>query len=314
MDATASAAEQADVLKALKTALTKKGDAAEAKAVADRLAKIDDQLDADFLRDAIPFTPAPFAGRTAKSDRVAVVELFTGAQCPPCVAADVAFDAVGKSYKADDVVLLQYHLHIPGPDRLTNADSEKRQNYYGVNATPTLFIDGQPGFKGGGPKAFSKAKYDDLTKLVNPVLDTPAGAKVKLTADRKGSKISIHAEASDANKEADDVHLRLVLVEEEVRYPGNNGQRLHSDVVRAFPGGIEGVALKDKAASQDAEINLDDLRKAKSDYWETANKKRAFIDDEQPIDLKRLKVIAFVQDDGTKEILQAAQVDVPDAK
>ncbi|HVS34832.1 MAG TPA: hypothetical protein VMS17_04565, partial [Gemmataceae bacterium] len=115
LDATASASEQADVLKALKTALTKKGDAAEAKDVAARLAKIDDQLDAEFLRDAIPFTPTQFTGRTSKSDRVAVVELFTGAQCPPCVAADVAFDAVGKSYKADDLVLLQYHLHIPGP-------------------------------------------------------------------------------------------------------------------------------------------------------------------------------------------------------
>ena len=59
---------------------------------------------------------------------MALVELFTGAQCPPCVAADIAFDAEAvKSYKAADVVLLQYHLHIPGPDPLTNADSEKRQ-------------------------------------------------------------------------------------------------------------------------------------------------------------------------------------------
>ena len=30
--------------------------------------------------------------------------------------------------------------------------------------------------------------------------------------------------------------------------------------------------------------------------------------------IKHLKVIAFIQDDDTKEILQAAQVDVPGAK
>ncbi|HVS40319.1 MAG TPA: hypothetical protein VMS17_32480, partial [Gemmataceae bacterium] len=62
------------------------------------------------------------------------------------------------------------------------------------------------------------------------------------------------------------------------------------------------------------EINLDDLQKAQSDYWDTAAKKRPFIDDDQPIDLKRLKVIAFVQDDATKDILQAVQVDLPEVK
>ena len=52
------------------------------------------------------------------------MELFTGAQCPPCVAADVAFDVLEKTYKPADLVLIQYHLHIPGPDPLTNAASE----------------------------------------------------------------------------------------------------------------------------------------------------------------------------------------------
>ena len=55
--------------------------------------------------------------------RVVVVELFTGAECPPCVSADVAFDALLETYKPNEVVLLEYHLHIPGPDPLTNADS-----------------------------------------------------------------------------------------------------------------------------------------------------------------------------------------------
>ena len=57
------------------------------------------------------------------ANKVAVLELFTGAQCPPCVAADVAFDALEKSYKHTDLILLQYHMHIPGPDPLTNPDT-----------------------------------------------------------------------------------------------------------------------------------------------------------------------------------------------
>ena len=61
------------------------------------------------------------ANQTGTAGTVPVlVELFTGAECPPCVAADLAFDALGKTYKPTDVVLLEYHLHIPGPDALTN--------------------------------------------------------------------------------------------------------------------------------------------------------------------------------------------------
>ena len=53
-----------------------------------------------------PWWPPPvYAGRKGKSDRVVLVELFTGAQCPPCVTADLAFDALDKTYKPDDVVL-----------------------------------------------------------------------------------------------------------------------------------------------------------------------------------------------------------------
>ena len=54
------------------------------------------------------------------------MEIFTGAECPPCVAADVGFDALLKSYKPTEFIGLQHHLHIPGPDPLTNADTVAR--------------------------------------------------------------------------------------------------------------------------------------------------------------------------------------------
>ena len=50
----------------------------EAQAIAPRLAKLEDQLDAEFLKTAIPFKPETYAGRKAKSNRVAVVEPGTG--------------------------------------------------------------------------------------------------------------------------------------------------------------------------------------------------------------------------------------------
>ena len=69
---------QAAVLKILSGALKKAGKNDEGKEVDAKLVKLDDALDKEFLKAAIPFKPEPFAGRKGKSDRVAVVELFTG--------------------------------------------------------------------------------------------------------------------------------------------------------------------------------------------------------------------------------------------
>jgi hypothetical protein len=39
--------------------------------------------------------------------------------------------------------------------------------------------------------------------------------------------------------------------------------------------------------------------------------RQPFPDDDLPLELQEFKAVAFVQDDATKEVLQAAQVDVP---
>ena len=76
------------------------------------------------------------------------MELFTGAQCPPCVAADVAFDALEMAYDPKDLILSQYHMHIPGPDPLTNPASIARWDFYrekypqNVGGTPTTMFNG----------------------------------------------------------------------------------------------------------------------------------------------------------------------------
>src|SRR5206468_734917 len=108
-----------------------------------QIAKAEKLIDAEFLKTNIPFKPDTVAARKGKNNRMVVLELFTGVQCPPCVSADIAFDALLKTYKSSDVILLQYHLHIPGPDPLTNKDSEARSKFYGVQGTPTMVLDGK---------------------------------------------------------------------------------------------------------------------------------------------------------------------------
>jgi hypothetical protein len=306
-------ARVAAVLKVQAKALRNAGKADEAKEVDARLAKVEDELDKEFLKTAIPFKPEAFAGRKGESTRVVLVELFTGAQCPPCVSADIAFDAALETFKPADAVFLEYHLHIPGPDPLTNKDTEERQEYYGkeIEGTPTMFLDGKVTDPMGGRRQHGKDRYEALRKLVEKEMESAKGANLKLTVKRDGDKLNLEAQVGGLKKTGDKVRLRFVLVEDVVRYAGTNGQRLHHHVVRGFPGGVKGEALTEKSATKAATVSLADLRKGLEGYLTEANKKRPFLDDERPLRLEHLKVVAFVQDDEDKSVLQAAQADVP---
>jgi hypothetical protein len=58
-----------------------------------------------------------------------------------------------------------------------------------------------------------------------------------------------------------------------------------------------------------------DLKKLKVeliDYLDQQHKERPFFDDARPLELRNLKIVALIQSDDTKEILNAVQVDVPE--
>jgi hypothetical protein len=314
-------ATQVRVLAAHKAALRAKVKAgaaaakAEFEATSARLETWEQKLDATYLAKNPPLKTEPFAGRKdPKANRVAVVELFTGAECPPCVAADVAFDSLNKAYKPTDLVLLQYHLHIPGPDPLTNRDTVARWEYYrkafpdAVRGTPTTAFSGKPATGGGGARAAAEKKYGQYVEQIGTLLDQSTPVKVTGTATRSGDKLSINAKVDGAA--GDDLRLRLVVVEEEVRFSGGNGLRFHHHVVRAMPGGADGVAVKGAAFEHAAAVDLEAVRADTEKYLDEYAATRAFPRAGRPLDYKHLKVIALVQNDATKEVVQAVQLDV----
>jgi hypothetical protein len=275
------------------------------------------QLDDDFAKNAVPFIPARPEGRRADGDRVVLAELFTGAQCPPCVGADIAFDAALQVYKPTQVIFLQYHVHVPGPDPLTCPASEARLRYYekDVQGTPSFILDGRLLDESiGGPSERGELSYSLLHKALDRAMDSPAGARIGLTVRRDGNIVDLTAEISDVRRPNEQTRLRFVLVEEIVRYAAPNGQRLHHHVVRDFPGGADGFPLPDDTARQTVKFDLGQVRKQAREYLAQVDRRQPFPDDDRPLDLRKLKVVAFVQDDVTKQVYQSTQVDVPEAK
>jgi hypothetical protein len=313
----ANSERQDRVLNALAMAQRNAGDTAAADATDAKLAALQMVLDTEYLARVAAFQPTKYDGRKAKSDRAVVMELFTGAQCPPCVAADLAFDGLEKTYKPSELILIQYHMHIPGPDPLTNPGSEARFAYYrerfkeDVRGTPTTAFNGKPKAGGGGPIGRAETKYKEYRGIIDEILEENAKASVALSATRVGDTINLKADVSNVTEPGDKKKLRFVLVEDTVRYAGGNKLRFHHMVVRDLPGGPEGTALTDTAATKSVSVKLptirEDLTKYLDDYALT---KMPFPKRDRPMAMEHLKAIALVQDDETAEILQATVVDV----
>ena len=317
-------ATQLQTLETVARVLRKAKKDAEAREIEGRIAKLEPRDYAEYARTMPPFKPDEYKGRKGKSDRAVLVELFTGAECEPCVAVDLAFDALGRTYKPTEVVLLQYHAHIPGPDPLVAKDGAARMDFYNKKdddkSTPQLFVNGKLDPTGGGGQTrMARLKYQAYRETIDELLEKPATVKLSTTAALKGDELTIKATVADLEKPGEKVSLRFALAEERVRYQGGNGVRYHHSVVRAMPGGPKGFPLPKSSAEQTVTVKLEDVRaannKALDEFLDALKRAGAEYNfSARPMALKNLKVVAFVQNDETNEVLHAVQVEVDAGK
>lgn len=306
-------ATQLELTEALAALLTKLGKPEEAKAHAARVKDLVAKDFAEYAKTMMSFKPEAFKGRKAKSDRAVLLEVFTGAECPPCVAVDLATDGLLEAFKPNDLIVLEYHVHVPGPDPLTSPDGMDRMNHYGdaIRGAPTVFANGKVTTGGGGSASAAKATHAALRAAIEPLLETPAPVKLTLTAKPGEKGITAKAVVDGLEKPDEKVRLRFALTEHRVRYAGGNGIRYHHHVVRAMPGGEKGIPLTKKTHEQEVTFNVEEVRRTIEKYLTTFEKTESpFPRGTPPIGLENLMLVAFVQDDATGEVLQAVQVEV----
>jgi hypothetical protein len=301
------------LLSTLESSLRKLGQAEQAAKVAAMIDAAEEPAFKDYAANEIDFK-VPVS--TAKATRPVLVELFTGAQCPPCVGADLAFDALAKAYSDDQAVLLQYHLHIPGPDPLTSPASIDRADSFGENlrSTPTVFLNGKYIAKGGATREDAEEKFKEYSEFVDQLMKSPVTYKIAATAVRKGDVITIKGSVEGAG-DAKKAKLRFVLSEDWVRYKGGNGVRYHRNVVRAMPGGADGFGVDPKGIEKEVTVDIAKLRTELNEYLDAfavkaAKEDIAFPSPHRPMRMQDLHVVAFVQSDETGEVLAVTRVPV----
>jgi len=286
------------------------------------LAGLEEKMDALYRAKPKAFEAGHYTRPASKAPaKVVLTELFTGAECVPCVAADLAFDGIGERYDRDAVAVLIYHLHIPGPDPMTNADTEARAKYYGVHATPTAVVDGAALQANGGDAARAGMLFDDYKgRIETRLAGAPLASLTNFKAGVDGQTIkvagqaTIAANAGDRNQTAT---LHVALVEDSIRYVGANGIRFHNLVVRKLLGAPEGTVLSRPGTKTTVAESVDvaTIGAGLDAYLDTYEKGRSrpnapftFKERVDRLDPHKLLIVAFVQNDQTKEILQSVFV------
>jgi tetratricopeptide (TPR) repeat protein len=319
-----------------------------------------------------PFTPEKVA--PIHSGHVALLELFTGSGCPPCIGGDLAVDALLAQYPRTDLIALTFDEHVPRPDPLTNPDSVARAELFHAIHTPGFVLDGTPLSIYGSYRDHSKEVYAKLQTMTATEIAAPSNVKLTLTASfSMAGEIQVHADVTtgmqeettklitepkpteppkkpeEAKKESDAAkkedkkqkpepepaaaaapspavaaapplppvpHLvvNFALVEDDIRYSGENGIRFHRMVVRSLAKPADtGFPLDfNKTTTADASFNMAAISAKLHDYlvgYAQSNDKFGPLEwRSMPTTMnpQHLYVVAWVQDTTTNRVLQSS--------
>lgn len=301
---------------------------------------VEEYLDTEFRKTyRNPVKSEKYKKTDQRSDRTVLVEFITGAGCIPCIPFDYTFERALEDYSRKEVALIVYHWHAPTMDPLGNHSSDSRVKYYGVNSAPSVFVDGQKisgedsYYGGDGEQDEIQPIADDVyTKLRNN-LELPAEANIELKAMRSGQSVSVNVVVDKLKNVSSDVTLQIALVENETAYSGENGLRFHPMVVRALAGDKEkrifGFKVDPTELNKfDYVFDVDKIITQNFAYYDTQSSERMaefigrmggkmpegfdidfdFNYKRPQIKLDNLSVVAYLQDNKTKKILQSSFV------
>jgi hypothetical protein len=197
---------------------------------------------------------------------------------------------------------------------MTNPATQARAKVYGVTGVPSYAIDGDR-TTGGGSREMTKGFYDRVRPTIEKRLNTAADADVKLDASLSAGTVKVSAKVDGVKSEAKKLRLQIALAEETLRYSGENGIRFHPMVVRAMAGEMAGGFAVEAGKGTSAEWSFDLAAITKElkvhlDEFEEKRKddKFAFAEKKHEIDATNLVVVAFVQDEDSKQILQSTVI------
>lgn len=260
----------------------------------------------DRLRSALPFRPEPFTPPKRWRGKTVLVELFTNSENPLCLAADLAATGLGEAYPDRYLVLLEYHVPLPRPDPLMNPASQTRREQYRVTTTPTAVIDGGIRIFGGGTRAMAEARFRQYKAEIDGWLREEPDLRLKARATRNGDRIEV---GISANRKRPGAEHYVVLVQDRERLKGSSGTIVHRfivrDLVRVDPSLVKSVVFDLAAVERTTDAFL-------TEFERTGAREPGFLFAARRTKVGReeLRIVYFVQDQGSRRILNAVVAEV----
>ena len=223
----------------------------------------------------------------AQNERILLFECFTNTGCGPCAQQNPALDALIDA-NADRVAAIKYHMSWPSatdPMYLHNtADNDSRKGVYGVNAVPHTVVDGIR--FGSTPNGLSQNMVNNWLNI-----ESPFEMRLSYEIDQTANTITVHVMGRSSASIQGNVRLYVGVIEKAIHFnsaPGPNGEKDFYSVMKKLLPAASGTYIGDVEPGDYFAYTFS---------WELAN----------IYDMSQLDAIAWIQNQGTKEVYQACK-------
>ncbi|MBS1913015.1 MAG: Omp28-related outer membrane protein [Bacteroidetes bacterium] len=226
----------------------------------------------------------------AQSPRMVLFEEMSNASCVPCAAQNPTYHAYITQHM-DRILPISFRSRYPGRDVMHDADPtmhDGRVAFYGSPGVPNVVVNGIPsteptsGFYAGAA-ADTAAESRELAKT-----SATSPVSIAVVENRYGNNSDVTVTVS-STQALSGKKLRMIVVEAHHYYTsaGGNGEKDFYNVARKMLPTLDGV----------------DLTLAAN---ETKTFQQSYQIDAANWNADQVYVVAFVQDDNTKEVYNAA--------
>ena len=239
---------------------------------------------------------APLAGGElcAQSKRMALIEEVSNASCLPCALENPVFERfVATPEQAQAAITIVYHGNWPGRDTMNARAPEMngaRVGYYGITGAPRVVVNGaEPKGSSRFWRSGAPADVVALDSAIDVVRETISPVTIRIDQRRRNDSIVATVDVGSMEAVAGR-QLRIVLVEREHYYPtpqaGSNGEEHFLYIARAMLPSPLGTPIDIPAGGMQRIVVTAPIDPA----W----------------DAEGTYVVAFLQNDTTREVVQAA--------
>jgi hypothetical protein len=232
-------------------------------------------------------------GAQAQYQRTVLFEEFTQASCGPCASQNPGFNSLLED-NTDKATSIKYQVWWPGYDPMylhNETDVNNRVDYYNISGVPAGQMDGiiianDCGYYDGAPACVSQTDIDNAYAITSPFYIELSHT---VAADYGSVDVEMYI-ATDGAVEGDFV-AHIVIVEREILFataPGSNGEKEFYNVMKKMLPSADGTDISDSWGGGD---NITIM-----ESWDLEN----------VYNPSEIAVVAFIQDNTTKEVLQAA--------